>query len=168
MALGYVLGIDPGLKGALALIDPSDLELLGYANMPTVKDPISQKNVVCPIKLSQWVSSYPPQMIEMAVIEDVASMPGQGVVSMFSFGKSYGMLLGVLSAFQIPIVKVKPAVWKGALGLTKDKLKSISKAQQVFKSDAQVFDKKNEGVAEAALIGFYAIKMIHSLRPGGK
>jgi hypothetical protein len=49
-------------------------------------------------------------------------MPGQGTRSTFTVGLGFGLWLGLLSAFQIPYTRVRPGVWKRALGLPgKDK-----------------------------------------------
>ena len=40
---------------------------------------------------------------DSAIIEKVGAMPGQGVSSMFQFGRSVGMVEGVLAALQIPV-----------------------------------------------------------------
>jgi crossover junction endodeoxyribonuclease RuvC len=52
-----------------------------------------------------------------AYLEAVSAMPGQGVSSMFSFGTSYGIVQGVLAALGIPVVLVRPVVWKSRAGL---------------------------------------------------
>ena len=48
------------------------------------------------------------------VVEEVHSMPNQGVKSMFSFGRVYGEILGALQAFRIPYRGVKPLRWQEA------------------------------------------------------
>ena len=48
-----------------------------------------------------------------AVVERVHSMPRQGEASTFSFGCSFGVVLGVLGAMGIPFELVAPKVWKG-------------------------------------------------------
>jgi Holliday junction resolvasome RuvABC endonuclease subunit len=78
-----------------------------------------------------------------AVIEKVHSMPGQGVVSTFKFGRNYGFLRGCLVAAEIPFEEVLPSKWQRGLSIPprakiesksqwKDRLKGI--AQQMFPS----------------------------------
>jgi crossover junction endodeoxyribonuclease RuvC len=56
------------------------------------------------------------------LIEKVGAMPGNGSVSMFSFGRNYGAWLGILSALQIPYQTVTPQKWQKAVGcMPKDK-----------------------------------------------
>ena len=45
-------------------------------------------------------------------IEKVHSMPGQGVASMFNFGKGYGIWIGILAALKISKTLVTPQEWK--------------------------------------------------------
>ena len=69
-----------------------------------------------------------------AVIERVSSSPQMGVVSAFTFGRSYGFLRGLLAGFQVPYIEVQPQKWqKGMQCMTKgDKNVSKSKAQQLW------------------------------------
>ena len=58
----------------------------------------------------------------MAILEKVHAMPGQGVTSMFSFGENYGIYLGILSALSIPFILVSPQKWQKIIGnMPKDK-----------------------------------------------
>jgi crossover junction endodeoxyribonuclease RuvC len=67
-------------------------------------------------------------------IEKVHAMPGQGVTSMFTFGRGYGFLRGCLTALKVPFEEVPPKTWQKALGcLSKgDKHVPRGKAQQLF------------------------------------
>lgn len=87
-----------------------------------------------------------------ALLEKVHAMPGQGVTSMFTFGKGYGFLRGCLSSGGIPFDDVTPQAWQKALGcLTKgDKNVSKAKAQQLFPHL-----KITHATADALLIGEY-------------
>ena len=44
-------------------------------------------------------------------------MPGQGVSSMFKFGKNYGLIRGLLIANMIPFLDVPPRTWQKGLGI---------------------------------------------------
>ena len=89
-----------------------------------------------------------------AVIEAVAAMPGQGVSSMFRFGESVGVVLGVLGALQIPLRWVTPQRWKKAAGIVgKDKDAARSLAIQLHPEVAELLKRKEDvGRADAALI----------------
>lgn len=75
----------------------------------------------------------------VCVIESVHAMPGQGVTSMFTFGRGYGFLLGVLMSHSFKIVTVTPQRWQKELGLGKSegdkpawKRKLKAKAEQLY------------------------------------
>ena len=94
-----------------------------------------------------------------AVVEKVGAMPGQGVVSMFNFGKSAGFIEGVLAAFGIEILLVPPQKWKKAYDLGSDKQKSIEKCQEMHPELSLLptsrCKKPSDGMAEAVLIAEY-------------
>jgi hypothetical protein len=51
-------------------------------------------------------------MIFLVVIEDVHSIFGSSSKSNFQFGRSLGILEGVVNALDIPYVKVQPKEWQ--------------------------------------------------------
>jgi hypothetical protein len=63
--------------------------------------------------------------------------------------------LGLLAALQMPYTAVRPAVWKRALGLGKDKEACRLGAMLLFPS-ADLRLKKHHGRAEALLLEFYS------------
>ena len=111
------IGIDPGKKGALAVIDteaPAPFAVpfseSGYLDVLRGKDP--DKSIVA--------------------LEKVAAMPGQGVTSMFNFGCGYGWLQGILEALRFPYELVPPQRWKKAFGATTDKQNRIRAAPRLL------------------------------------
>lgn len=86
-------------------------------------------------------------------------MPGQGVTSMFHFGKSAGFIEGVLSALKIPFELVIPQKWKKTFDLHADKTESINVCQKLFPSANLLptprCKKPSDGMAEALLIAEY-------------
>jgi len=102
--------------------------------------------------------------ISLAVVERVASMPKQGVASVFKFGKGYGQILGVLAAHEIPISEPTPTQWKTAMNLSKDKELSRAVAIKTWPSMAEFFKlKKHDGRAEAALMALWYLRKTSSL-----
>jgi crossover junction endodeoxyribonuclease RuvC len=97
----------------------------------------------------------------LAVIERVSAMPGQGVVSMFNFGRSYGDVRGVIGAMDIPLHFVTPQKWKKHFGLSSDKDECRLRAIRLFPAVAESFKlKKHDGRAEAALIALYGAEVL--------
>ena len=84
-------------------------------------------------------------------------MPEQGIVSSGRFMYNAGILLGAIAAYDMTIIKVKPNVWKPALGLDRNKAKSLALAKKIFPAYKEFFKlKKHDGRAEAALIAHFA------------
>ena len=142
------IGIDPGVNGAIAVLE--DQQLIALFDMPVMNLSGKKQQVNAP-KLAEIIGSGSPRADE-AYVEQVHSMPKQGVSSSFNFGVSYGVIMGVLGALQIPMVLVSPAVWKRRAGLTgKEKDASRTLAQQLYPA-APLGRKKDIGRADAILI----------------
>src|SRR6187551_1359950 len=107
-----ILGIDPGISGALAFYFTSTPDRVAVEDMPVADGSISAPS------LSQIIKRFAPSV---AIIELVHSMPKQGVASVFSFGKSFGQAIGVVGALDIPLHFVTPNKWKKAYALGADK-----------------------------------------------
>jgi hypothetical protein len=54
---------------------------------------------------------------DFAVVENVSSMPGQGLTSTFTFGTRFGIIQGVLHALDIPMVLVRSQKWQKDVGI---------------------------------------------------
>ena len=140
------IGIDPGKKGGYAVIDDRGARVYPWDNTYFVSD-------------MNAVESRGESIV--AAVEKVGAMPGQGVVSMFNFGTSYGFILGVLTAFGIGYQLVPPSVWKRDFGLLHtDKQSSVDVAKRLFPSvnlmPTDRCRKESDGMAEALLIAEYA------------
>lgn len=160
--MAYTIGIDPGISGAVAILDKSG-GLIEVFDMPTVELKVGKatKRRVSPELLTQELRGK-WEMIDAAVIEQVASSPQMGVSSAFSFGESFGIIKGVLAAMHIPVQTVPPAVWKRALKLNSSKDGSRAKAIQLWPAQAGEFKRaKDDGRAEAALIAYWSVSPRH-------
>lgn len=147
-----ILGIDPGKSGAVAFYFTSEPFRVAVEDMPIVNEKVSGA------LLSDIIAKYGPSY---AVVEAVGARPGQGVTSMFNFGVSYGIALGVLGVRAIPMHFVTPAKWKRHYALPADKEASRAKAIQLFPACASSFArKKDDGRAEAALIAKYGAEVL--------
>lgn len=139
-----VVGIDPGLNGALAWVSGTG-ELVEVEDMPLVDNEVNAK------LLANLIVGY--GRLECAVVERQQSMPKQGVASSFKTGVGYGIIIGVLAALDVPTYFLSPTQWKKVLHLSKDKEMSRAKALERWPKDAFYFKlKKHEGRAEAALL----------------
>ena len=149
------VGIDPGLSGGIAALDGNgavhlldDLPtiLRGSGRVKRELDPAGLVLLLRPIAAD----------IRVAVVETVASRPGQGVASVFSLGHSLGVIHGVLSALGIPTTTTTPAKWKRQMGLTgTDKEVSRALASRLFPA-ADLRRKRDHNLAEALLLAVVA------------
>ena len=151
-----IIGVDPGISGALVLLDPATMRVWKWADMPTAESngKRSVSASLLTLRISEWSSlaSATGRRL-LAIVEEVGAMPGQGVTSMFSFGRSYGVILGVLAGYGIATELVRPAVWKKGAGIGKDKGSARKAAQERFPDAADLFARaKDDGRADAALL----------------
>lgn len=150
-----VIGVDPGKRGAIAFLDGSG-ELRAVDHVPLVDDKLSP-TLLCDLIDDHFTSADDPHSV-VAVVEQVHSMPKQGVVSSFDFGKSYGIVLGVLAGVGIRTVHVTPNRWKRDLRLSADKEQARARAIERWPREAGVFRRKMDADrAEAALIALWWI-----------
>ncbi len=145
-----ILGCDPGLNGAFALINTDEWNLSVW-DMPREVGR-GDKNAVSPTGVAQLLKYTSPDYV---YIEDVHSSPQMGVTSAFSFGRSLGIVLGASSLTAI-LTLVRPQEWKGKTGTPKDKNQARRRAQQLFPSAFEIFKRvKDDGRAEASIICLY-------------
>lgn len=160
-----ILGFDPGLDGAFAALYDSTLSV---ADMPTntIKRGGKSKRELDLGQLTALVKlALAGEDNAHAFVEQVGAMPGQGVSSMFSFGKSYGSILGILAALRVPVTLVPPARWKKALQVPQGKDAARHRASQLFPQHAELWPLvKHDGRAESALIAEYGRRCLIEAR----
>ena len=116
-----VLGCDPGKYGALVALYPDGS--IEYEPTPMVL-PLTKNSIVDAIRVGEFVDQVSHMDIVFA-IENVASMPGQGVSSTFKFGYTTGIVTGAVIARATANGvlrsqhKVQPQAWKKHFGLLK-------------------------------------------------
>jgi crossover junction endodeoxyribonuclease RuvC len=163
-----IAGVDPGLDGALAFLDPATLRLVAMIGMPAMKiakgkgskREISARELVVqierevPVGLSLDVRVY---------IEWVHSSSQMGVTSAFQFGRGYGVVEGVIASFGWPIEYVTATKWKKSLRVPAEKDDARNRASQLMPRDAEHWTPQRlvmtkaqaSGRAESALIALY-------------
>lgn len=153
MSTKYI-GIDPGSKGAIAIIEDED-------NVDVFDLSKDYSDYL------RWVNNiedlFEPGDRHYAAVEDVCGRPGQSCQANTTFMKLAGM--AELMAYGIGIdgfIKVKPQVWKKHFGLitkgltkTQRKHLSIELAKKLFPSVADQLTASKDGRAEALLIARY-------------
>lgn len=148
------IGIDPGLKGAIAAIS-EDGKVLWIDDLP------------------KWLCMYPARIVEAladgseykVAHEDVHGRPGQSCVANTTFMKAAGSseILGRTYAKTLDdFILVAPQTWKKHFGLiskgltkTERKKLSIDLARKLFPDVADQLTASKDGRAEALLIAEY-------------
>ena len=147
-----IIGVDCGQTGAIAAYDGQ--RITGLIDMPTMTRLHGQGKQVDPYTLTTAIFDLRNGRDAVAIIEAVSARPGQGVSSMFRFGESVGVVLGVLGALQVPVRWVAPGRWKKAAGIVgKDKDAARSLAIQLHPEVADMLTRKKDvGRSDAILI----------------
>jgi crossover junction endodeoxyribonuclease RuvC len=149
-----VLGVDPGLNGALALRFENDIEIF---DIPTHQITVNRKKKqqIDLYAFANWIDIH-RNTIKYAIIENPHSMPGQGVSSSFNFGFTCGVAQAMIASALIPIHLVRPVTWKKQLGLSKDKDACRLRASERFPKYSELWQLvKHDGRAEATLLTLY-------------
>lgn len=118
-SLRVVIGIDPGLKGAIAvLIDGVPSTII---DMP-VKAKATSGNEVDAFALAEFISGLVMHNLGAhihAVIEAVSTRPGESPTRGQKSAEGAGILKGVLASHGVRYTQVVPQVWKRHHGLLK-------------------------------------------------
>ena len=150
-----VIGIDPGLSGAIAVINGTDSLMIFDMPTMTVERNGKAKRQVSATELAQILKTAKSDDCHVFV-EKVSAMAGQGVTSVFSFGRSFGMIEGILAALQMPVTYVAPATWVKAVHRGAGKDASRARAMELFPDNQAMFKRvKDDGRSDASLIAYW-------------
>ena len=156
-----VIGIDPGISGAIARYNPSEASAatqLIIWDMPILE--VNKKKTISPY----LVANILKEAAAPVYIEKVAAMPNQGVTSMFNFGKGFGVILGAAAGLGLQTTQVTPQQWMKALKCQRGKDANRQRACELFPQYADMFArKKDDGRADAALLAYYAASFVESV-----
>ena len=152
-----IIGIDPGLSGAIAILENN--KVLDLFDMPVMSEGKKNKRQLNSAHLSQYIEKNTLDASKtIVVVEQVNAMPGQGVTSMFNFGQTFGAIKGISAALKLPIFFVRPSKWKKHFELLKSsKDASRTKAIEMYPSLADKLSRKKDvNKSDAILIArFY-------------
>lgn len=156
--MSITIGVDPGLSGAIALVDSYGV-LVAVHDMPVLNKDVSPQLLRALFDNEIHTGDdLDDETYAPVVIEDVHSMPKQGVASSFKFGRSKGVVEGFFAGAGLPIRYVAPSKWKRDLGLTSDKGVCRQRALELWPHQTAAFARvKDDGRAEAALIAYWWI-----------
>lgn len=153
-------GIDPGLKGALVIIDGQTDKVVFANPMPLIDSQEPGRQDIDTVSLNMYLQAFKKD-IQMLALEKVHARPLQGVVSTFTFGRVYGKIMGCLELLEIPCIFVPPSVWTKALlpeGIN-EKRGSIDFFQKRWGRELLCPGRKilpHDGIADAGCLAEYA------------
>jgi hypothetical protein len=121
----HIIGIDPGLGGALTIISGIENPKIQIFDTPTCdkilkgkkkkKGKYQTKDDYDKPAMAEILRSYTNKDV-LVSLEAVHAMPGQGSVSMFGFGRGTGIWEGMIAAFGFNLATVSPTEWKKEWG----------------------------------------------------
>lgn len=156
------VGVDPGASGALAFYhtgqDAFSVEDMPYAVAKLASG--KKRKLIDSTALHLMIEDHASDGGRInAFVEKVSAMPGQGVTSMFSFGRAVGVLDGVFGAMGVGPVWITPQEWQRHFNLLgSDKAEHRERAGDAWPDYRHLFArKKDDGRADAALLLHYGL-----------
>lgn len=98
-----IIGIDPGLEGAIATIISDGSGTAARA----VRMPLRSYGEIDAMAIADIVGGA-----DIVVIERAQSMPRMSSVAMFNYGKGFGVLLAACDITRTPYVLIRPQIWQ--------------------------------------------------------
>jgi hypothetical protein len=149
----FILGIDPGIKGALTLLG-YDGKLNWCVDMPSDEQKIAR--ILRDLEYGSVVHCY---------IEDTITPRWQNVKAIRTTNINYGILRGMLEMVGIPYTVVNPRTWESQLFKGLPRGEGKSRAYYVCGKlfpEIELCDEDGElyydGRADSALIAYYGYK----------
>ncbi len=161
------LGIDPGVSGAVACIDPSHgYPRIIFHDLPRTTR-YNGRNAIDPEATLRLLNRLTPADGHNTYIglEAIHAMPGNGSITVFSQGHSMGTLetlLGLMTTVKpwLQIRYIDPGQWKRHFLLAKaTKEQARHTALDLFGSPPSLQRKRDHNRAEAALIALFVKDM---------
>lgn len=104
----HIVGIDPGAKGAIAVLTKSG-EIVFVERMP--KDMGTLENILRNVKAGRAFTEEP-------FVPKHETRPG-AIANLGRFYKHCGFIMGLCTAIRMPITEIPPARWQAALSARK-------------------------------------------------
>lgn len=148
-----IIGIDPGKHGAITVLNDFKVKIIIPLDKVT---PQQFPQIFAEIRTLCGGVGF-----GKVFMEDVHASPQMGVTSAFSFGKGFGLLLGMAYAyFPEGVTLVRPASWQAALGCMaggdKSKLFEFAKTRYPREYSTGMFKKDQ---ADSLLIATYGLNV---------
>lgn len=159
----FVIGIDGGLLGSLCVLDKKG-QIVELTKMPIMDTGNGRSEYDCQAIVA-FFEKYPEATV---VLEKAQYTPKMGGLSIFSFGKSFGTMIGILAGLKIRHHIVHAKTWQKFIladqpsGDTKAASKVV--AQRLFPGvDFRPTAKSkniSDGLTDAACLAFYGFRYL--------
>lgn len=163
----FVIGVDPGLKGGVAVFDCGAQKVVSTFPMPVTHKTGERASYDVPTLVDK-LREVRPHSLEASCtfcIERQHALPKQGVVSMFTTGFGFGLLCGIFAGIRAVfdrILVVKAQEWQSILweedAPDSTKARSIERVRRLFPY-VDLWPNRNkkpsDGIADAVNIAHY-------------
>ena len=148
----WVVGIDPGRKGGVAIIEAHAAEVEVFPMPHDIRD------------LADRLEPYREDIIRVFV-EKQHPVRGQGLKSTSRLMHHYGQLIGMLRSLKIPFEEIPPRRWQrhffgnGKRPRKRSKQESLCMAKDMYPSVANLIG-DHDGMADAVCIAEFGRQML--------
>lgn len=143
-----IVGIDPGVTGALAMHDGG--LLVKVFDLPAFDGRTDGAG------LAEILQGLEPDVV---YLENTQAMPKNGSIASYSLGFNTGVIVGVVQSLRHPLIRVRPSVWKQKMGVARlDKNGVRGIVREIYPDQAPLFKRvMDHNRAEAVLISRYGV-----------
>jgi hypothetical protein len=160
-----LVGCDPGLSGALAILDlhqggelPCLVSVVKTPTLTVTTRKKTRREYDVPAMYRLLVAARAPADVQIAgvYLERQGPRPKQGVTSTFSTGVGFGLWRGLVAATELPLIVVEPLIWRRTFGLLgKGKAASLRIATERFPAEFPPQLRRHDGAADAVLLALF-------------
>jgi hypothetical protein len=164
-----VVGIDPGISGGVCILSKDSYSVYKIPVKKIIKNNKNRKDYDVKKMSSLFFDNIKTKNVSVFQ-EWTHAMPGNGGVSMYSFGRGHGIWEGIVSCFDFNYQMISPQTWKKMYPeisniknkytdkkqnkiMQKREAISLAKLYMPLLSDS--FCKTCDGIAESSLIALY-------------
>lgn len=127
-----IIAIDPGMNGGIAKDINYDMGESIVRTFSIVSMPVTIKDIITEVYIQ------PPSNCDVTVyLEDVHTMPGQGIASSGKFMRGVGNLEAIAMCLGYKLIYVRPQVWQKHFSLLTKKGESKTAHKNRIKAFAQ-------------------------------
>jgi crossover junction endodeoxyribonuclease RuvC len=156
-----IVGVDPGLGGAIARFDTGTGALVDVVDMPILE--LAKAGKKSRIVDAYGLANLMARDCDHVFVETQQTRPGQAAQAVAKTFTGYGVVLGVVACFQIPISHVNPRKWKADLKVPAAKDGARARASELIRGGSVHWPLvKHDGRAEASLIGLWGMRSLNA------